>query len=83
MARLSVQWYLANGDVHPDYEIDAELLIRKFIGDDTGAPLTDAAFTLETDDGYVVTISVDARDRRRSWERAAAFRGQGPELRTK
>jgi len=32
-------------------EIGAQDLIDKFVGDNTGAPLRDAAFTLETDDG--------------------------------
>lgn len=58
MATLRVRGYLVNGSVFPDYEIFADDLIEKFIGDDTGAPLESAAFALVTDDGHTVAISV-------------------------
>lgn len=58
MARLRVRGYLVNDDTFPDYEISAQDLIDKFIGDDTGAPLQGAGFYLDTDDGYRVTISI-------------------------
>lgn len=58
MATLELRGYLVNDVIYPEYQISAQDLIDKFIGDDTGAPLQTAVFTLRTDDGYVVTISV-------------------------
>lgn len=58
MARLSVRGYLVNDNIYPDYEIGAQQLIDAFIGNDTGAPLQTAAFELQTDDGYLVSINV-------------------------
>jgi hypothetical protein len=74
VANLRVKGYLVNNSVFPDYEIGAQDLIDKFIGDDTGAPLADAVFTLQTDDGYEVTIVADAGSQRRGRECAASFR---------
>jgi hypothetical protein len=58
MATFHVRGYLVNKSVFPDYEITADDLIDKFLGDDTGAPLDAASFELHTDDGYTVYITV-------------------------
>jgi lipopolysaccharide export LptBFGC system permease protein LptF len=72
LARLSVRGYLVNDNIHPDYEISAQKLIDAFIGDDTGAPLQTATFTLETDDGNTVTITVPFPKQSRNGPRVAA-----------
>jgi hypothetical protein len=54
MTRLRICGYLANENIFPDYEIEPTSVIDKFIGDDTGAPLTSVLITLTTEDGYRV-----------------------------
>ncbi len=58
MARLFVKALLADDSFLSRYEIAPQELIDKFIGSDTGAPLKEALFTLETDDGYAVSLRV-------------------------
>lgn len=57
MARLRVRGF-GNDAVFPDYEIGPQDLINKLIGEFTGKQLQVATFTLETDDGQCVTISI-------------------------
>ena len=58
MARLFVEGHLADGTSLARFEVSPQELVDKFIGADTGAPLEQAVFTLETEDGHVVTLTV-------------------------
>jgi hypothetical protein len=71
-ARLFMTAYLVNDDIIDEREIAPQDLIDKFIGDDTGAPLLGAAFTLETSDGHKVDLGVQFPKQRRTGPRIPA-----------
>jgi hypothetical protein len=56
-ATLRVRGYLVNDEII-EYEVEPQMLIDKFIGDDTGAPLQELAFELDSGDGHRVWLSV-------------------------
>ena len=70
--KFYVDGYLVNDVNFPHYELEAQDLIDRFIGDDTGAPLHTAELTVETDDGHLVVISIDPGETRPNRSRTAA-----------